>query len=189
MVEEVVESTCAHAREATTPTAEGEGAEAMIGAWKPGAEDYELAKRLHDQGKPLVDVDALAARYRDKLTGRGFEACGLGRHTPAALHAGFRMWISREAEWRAHDPKPTHTPPRVEPKPNAHSWSDVAVRHLMAPYRSMFPAAGEGGGVVRRNHGTMRAKGSRACSTTAWANRRLPPTWPTNTTTRTPKTK
>ena len=138
--------TRARAREATTPTAETESDdEGMIAAWKPGAEDYELAKRLHDQGKPLVDVDALAARYRDKLTGRGFEACGVGRHTPAALRAGFRMWISREAEWRAHDPKPTHTPPRVEPKPNAHSWSDVTVRHLMAPYRSMFPTAGEGG--------------------------------------------
>ena len=146
VVEEVGESTCAHAREATTPaTGEESDDEGMIAAWKPSAEDYELAKRLHDQGKPLVDVDALAARYRDKLTGRGFEACGLGRHTPAALHAGFRMWISREAEWRAHDPKPTHTPPRVEPKPNAHSWSDVTVRHLMAPYRSMFPTAGERG--------------------------------------------
>ena len=138
--------TRARAREATPTTAETESDdEGMIAAWKPGAEDYELAKRLHDQGKPLVDVDALAARYRDKLTGRGLEACGLGRHTPAALRAGFRMWISREAEWRAHDPKPTHTPPRVEPKPNAHSWSDVTVRHLMAPYRSMFPTAGEGG--------------------------------------------
>lgn len=138
--------TRARAREATPATAETESDdESMIGAWEPCGEDYELAKRLHDQGKPLVDVDALAARYRDKLTGRGFEACGLGRHTPAALRAGFRMWISREAEWRAHDPKPTHTPPRVEPKPNAHSWSDVTVRHLMAPYRSMFPTAGEGG--------------------------------------------
>ena len=138
--------TRARAREATPTTAETESDdESMIAAWNPCAEDYELAKRLHDQGKPLVDVDALAARYRDKLTGRGFEACGLGRHTPAALRAGFRMWISREAEWRAHDPKPTHTPPRVESKPNAHSWSDVTVRHLMAPYRSMFPAVGEGG--------------------------------------------
>lgn len=146
VVEEVGKSTRVHAREVASPAAgEESDDEGMIGAWEPCGEDYELARRLHAQGKPLVDVDALAARYRDKLVSRGFEECGVRRHTPAALQAGFRMWVSREAEWRAHDPKPTHTPPRVEPKPNAHSWSDVTVRHLMAPYRSMFPAAGEVG--------------------------------------------
>lgn len=146
VVEEVGESTCAHAREATTPTAgEESDDESMIGAWEPCGEDYELARRLHAQGKPLVDVDALAARYRDKLTRKGFEACGVTRHTEAALRAGFRAWVEHEAEWRAHDPKQTHTPPRMEATPKAHSWSDATVRHLMAPYRSMLPTDGEGG--------------------------------------------
>lgn len=133
--------TRARAREAATSAAEGEREpdEAnVLDAWSPSEADLATASGLG------VDGEAVARKLRDKLTRKGFEACGVNRRTTAALDATFRSWVEHEAQWAGERPKPVKSPPAVKTAPRkATSWNDPKVLRLLEPYKTRFPPRGK----------------------------------------------
>ena len=106
----------------------------MLDAWSPSEADLAAASGLG------VDGDAVAHKLRDKLTRKGFDACGVNRHTAAALDATFRSWVEHEAQWAGERPKPVKPPPVAKtPKRKATPWNDPKVLRLLEPYKSRFP--------------------------------------------------
>ena len=78
----------------------------LIDLWEPSPACQALADELHANGLPMVDIPALAARYRLKLHARGVDAYRL-RPTIESLDYGFRTWIEPEAR----DPDGLHATP------------------------------------------------------------------------------
>lgn len=76
----------------------------LIDLWEPTPACQALADELAANGMPMVDIPALAARYRLKLHARGLDAYRL-RPTLESLDYGFRTWIEPEAR----DPDGLHT--------------------------------------------------------------------------------
>ena len=140
-VVEEVNSVCAHAREAAPTATEGEREpdEAnVLDAWSPSEADLATASGLG------VDGEAVARKLRDKLTRKGFEACGVNRRTTAALDATFRSWVEHGAQWAGERPKPVKSPPAVKTAPRkATSWNDPKVMRLLEPYKTRFPPRGK----------------------------------------------
>lgn len=81
---------------------------------------------------------------RDKLTRKGFDACGIHRRTPQALDAMFRTWIEHEAQWAKEKPKQVKPPDTVRATRPQHSWCGPEVRAIMNPYRDRFPEPNPG---------------------------------------------
>lgn len=130
----------ARAREATATTT-GDDArreEALLEAWLPTSDDLAHAASLGVDGKTLAD------KMRDKLTRKGFDACGIHRRTPQALDAMFRTWIEHEAQWAGERPKPVKPPDPVQAHAAKRSWCSPDVRTLMGPYRDLFPEPAPG---------------------------------------------
>lgn len=68
----------------------------LIDVWSPSPACQALADELAAKGLPMVNIPALADRYRLKLHARGLDAYRL-RHTVESLDYGFRTWIESEA--------------------------------------------------------------------------------------------
>lgn len=130
----------ARAREAAaTPTGDdARREEALLEAWLPTSDDLAHAASLGVDGKTLAD------KMRDKLTRKGFDACGIHRRTPQALDAMFRTWIEHEAQWAKEKPKQVKPPDTVHTTRPQHSWCGPEVRAIMNPYRDRFPEPNPG---------------------------------------------
>lgn len=93
----------------------------LIDVWSPSPACQALADELAAKGLPMVNIPALADRYRLKLHARGLDAYRL-RHTVESLDYGFRTWIEPEAR----DPDGLHV---TTPESAADTAPDGPHRH------------------------------------------------------------
>lgn len=101
----------------------------LIDVWSPSPACQALADELAAKGLPMVNIPALADRYRLKLHARGLDAYRL-RHTVESLDYGFRTWIESEAR----DPDGLHVIARptgtVGPIPDGPHRHDAFCEHV-----------------------------------------------------------